>query len=46
MDAINNPEDESKGNTKVPFTRELLLKGKDFRKILRRNFQTFSANRG
>lgn len=30
MDAINNPEDESKGTRKVPFTRELYIEREDF----------------
>ncbi len=30
MDAVNNPEDESKGTRKVPFTRELYIEREDF----------------
>jgi glutaminyl-tRNA synthetase len=30
MDAINNPEDESMGTRKVPFTRELFIEREDF----------------
>jgi glutaminyl-tRNA synthetase len=30
MDAVNNPEDESAGHRKVPFTRELLIEREDF----------------
>ncbi|MCO6436738.1 MAG: glutamine--tRNA ligase/YqeY domain fusion protein [Phycisphaerae bacterium] len=31
LDAINNPEDESAGTRKVPFTRELYIEQDDFR---------------
>lgn len=30
MEAINNPEDESQGSRKVPFTRELFIERNDF----------------
>ncbi len=30
LDAINNPEDESKGSRKVPFSRELFIEREDF----------------
>jgi glutaminyl-tRNA synthetase len=30
MDAVNNPEDESAGSRKVPFTRELWIEREDF----------------
>jgi glutaminyl-tRNA synthetase len=30
MDAINNPEDESQGSRKIPFTRELFIERNDF----------------
>jgi glutaminyl-tRNA synthetase len=30
MDAVNNPEDESMGTRKVPFTRELYIEREDF----------------
>ena len=30
MDAVNNPEDESKGKRKIPFTRELFIEREDF----------------
>ena len=31
MDAVNNPEDESRGTRKVPFSRELYIEQDDFR---------------
>jgi glutaminyl-tRNA synthetase len=31
MDAVNNPEDESKGSRKVPFSRVLYIEQEDFR---------------
>ena len=33
MDAINNPEDESAGTRKVPFSRELYIEQDDFREV-------------
>ena len=33
MDAINNPEDESAGARKVPFSRELYIEQDDFREV-------------
>lgn len=30
LDAVNNPEDESKGSRKVPFSRELYMEREDF----------------
>jgi glutaminyl-tRNA synthetase len=33
MDAINNPEDESAGTRKVPFSRELYIEHDDFREV-------------
>jgi glutaminyl-tRNA synthetase len=33
MDAINNPEDESMGSRKVPFSRELYIEREDFMEI-------------
>jgi glutaminyl-tRNA synthetase len=33
MDAVNNPEDESAGTRKVPFSRELYIEQDDFREI-------------
>jgi glutaminyl-tRNA synthetase len=33
MDAVNNPEDESAGTRKVPFSRELYIEQDDFREV-------------
>jgi glutaminyl-tRNA synthetase len=33
MDAVNNPEDESAGLRKVPFSRELYMEQEDFREV-------------
>ena len=33
MDAVNNPEDESAGTRKIPFSRELYIEHDDFREI-------------
>jgi glutaminyl-tRNA synthetase len=33
MDAVNNPEDESAGKRKVPFSRELYIEHDDFREV-------------
>jgi glutaminyl-tRNA synthetase len=33
MDATNNPEDESAGTRKVPFSRELYIEQEDFREV-------------
>ena len=38
LDAVNNPEDESAGKRKIPFSRELFIERDDFRKCRRRNF--------
>src|SRR5271168_4892732 len=33
MDAVNNPEDESAGTRKIPFSRELYIEQDDFREV-------------
>jgi glutaminyl-tRNA synthetase len=33
MDAVNNPEDESAGKRKVPFSRELYIEREDFQEV-------------
>ena len=33
LDAVNNPEDPSRGTRKVPFSRELLIERDDFREV-------------
>jgi len=38
LDAKNNPEDESAGNRKVPFSRELYIEKEDFREEANRKF--------
>ena len=35
MDAVNNPEDESAGSRKVPFSRVLYIEQDDFREVPR-----------
>nr|WP_299344924.1 glutamine--tRNA ligase/YqeY domain fusion protein [Allomuricauda sp.] len=38
LDAENNPEDDSAGNRKVPFSRELYIEQEDFREEANRKF--------
>ena len=38
LDAVNNPEDESAGKRKIPFSRELFIERDDFQEGRRRNF--------
>lgn len=38
LDAENNPEDESAGNRKVPFSRELYIEQEDFKEEANRKF--------
>ncbi len=38
MEAINNPEDESMGTRKIPFSRELYIEKEDFREEAPRKF--------
>jgi len=38
LDAINNPEDETMGTRKIPFSRELYIEQKDFREEANRKF--------
>ncbi|MEF3254027.1 MAG: glutamine--tRNA ligase, partial [Deferribacterales bacterium] len=38
LEAINNPEDESKGKRKIPFSRELYIEKDDFRETAEKNF--------
>lgn len=38
MDAVNNPEDESMGKRKVPFSRELYIEKEDFQEVPHRKF--------
>jgi len=34
LDAVNNPEDESAGRRKIPFSRELFIEQDDFKEVL------------
>ncbi len=45
MDAVNNPEDESAGTRKVPFSRELYVERDDFREDPPRKFFRLSPGR-
>jgi glutaminyl-tRNA synthetase len=45
MDAINNPEDESAGTRKVPFTRELCIERDDFMEDPPRKFFRLAPGR-
>jgi len=45
MDAVNNPEDESAGTRKVPFTRELYIEHDDFREVPPKGYYRLSPGR-
>jgi glutaminyl-tRNA synthetase len=45
MDAVNNPEDESAGSRKVPFSRELYIEQEDFREAPPPKFYRLSPGR-
>jgi glutaminyl-tRNA synthetase len=45
VDAVNNPEDESAGTRKVPFSRELLIERDDFREDPPRKFYGLAPGR-
>ena len=45
MDAVNNPEDESTGTRKVPFSRELYIERDDFREDPPRKFFRLAPGR-
>ena len=45
LDAINNPEDESAGKRKVPFSRELYIEHDDFRENPPKQFYRLSPGR-
>jgi glutaminyl-tRNA synthetase len=45
MDAINNPEDESAGTRKVPFSRELYIEQDDFREDPPKQYHRLSPGR-
>ena len=45
MDAINNPEDASKGSRQVPFSRELYIEQDDFREVPPKQYYRLSPGR-
>jgi glutaminyl-tRNA synthetase len=45
MDAVNNPEDESAGKRKVPFSRELYIEQDDFREVPPKGYYRLSPGR-
>src|ERR1700680_1411498 len=46
MDAVNNPEDESAGSRKVPFSRVLYIEQDDFREVPPPKYYRLSPGRG
>ena len=45
MEAVNNPEDESAGKRKVPFSRELYIEQDDFREVPPKGYYRLSPER-
>ena len=45
LDAINNPEDESMGKRKVPFSRELYIEAHDFQEVPHKKFHRLSPGK-
>ena len=45
LDAINNPEDESAGKRKIPFSREIFIEREDFQEIPHRKFHRLAPER-
>jgi len=45
MEAVNNPEDESAGKRKVPFSRELYIEQDDFREVPPKGYYRLSPGR-
>jgi glutaminyl-tRNA synthetase len=45
MDAVNNPEDESAGSRKVPFSRVLYIEQDDFREVPPKGYYRLSPGR-
>jgi glutaminyl-tRNA synthetase len=45
LDAVNNPEDETMGKRKVPFSRELLIDAHDFQENPNRKFHRLSPGK-
>ena len=46
MDAVNNPEDESAGSRKVPFSRVLYIEQDDFREVPPLKYSSIAGSRG
>ena len=46
LEAVNNPEDPSKGTRKVPFSRELYIEQDDFREEPPKRFFPFVSGQG
>jgi glutaminyl-tRNA synthetase len=45
LDAVNNPEDESAGTRKLPFTRELYIEQDDFREVPPKKYYRLSPGK-
>ncbi|HEX4604430.1 MAG TPA: glutamine--tRNA ligase/YqeY domain fusion protein [Candidatus Angelobacter sp.] len=45
MDAVNNPEDESAGKRKVPFSRELYIEREDFQEVPPKGYYRLSPGK-
>ncbi len=45
MDAVNNPEDASKGSRQVPFSRELYIEQDDFREVPPKGYYRLSPGK-
>ncbi len=45
LDAINNPEDETMGKRKLPFSRELFVDAHDFQEVPHRKFHRLSPGK-
>ncbi|MBN9657641.1 MAG: glutamine--tRNA ligase/YqeY domain fusion protein [Acidobacteria bacterium] len=45
MDAVNNPEDESMGTRKVPFSREIYIEQDDFREVPPKGYYRLSPGK-
>jgi glutaminyl-tRNA synthetase len=45
LDAVNNPEDESMGKRKLPFSRELYVDAHDFQEVPHRKFHRLSPGK-
>jgi len=45
LDAVNNPEDESAGKRKIPFSREIYIEREDFQEIPHRKFHRLAPGK-